>query len=274
MLAEVLYRRLTLLTLTAAAVTMVGCAWDGQGDGLGEFTSARVTAEESAVTDGEDSSEDDTPSEEEIAEDTAMALVEKWLGLLAEGDAKSADELVSPRIRAVDEDLRLFNTDFPKAADITRYAPSVVRKDAYGYTVTLKVIVTPHDDPESKVNADILVSIDSDGGAAVEYVTEIGSTAMRSRRVMRRAKQAYECAVNSLANMEKKTWSGMHHMGEGSRVTDDIEERLHPAKSEDFSVAVRDGEVMYVSWTDGGITERYPKAEEYEDLRESEPERS
>ncbi|HCJ42130.1 hypothetical protein [uncultured Ruminococcus sp.] len=272
MLAEVLHRRIKFLAGTAAAAMMLGgCTWDGYSDALSGQETA-VSGEELTV--GEDTAAADASltevSDEEIAEQTAMALVERWLGLLADGDGGAADELTAKRIRAVDSDFRLFNTDFPKAADISSYAPAVVKANAGGNTVTLKLTVIPRDAPENKVNADIIVSVDRDGSALIEYVTEIGSGNMRERKMLRRAKQAFDCAEKALAEIDGSPESGMYHRGEGSWLTEALEERMHPADNEDFSVAVRDGRIMYVCWSGGGITVRYPAAEKFDGLQQFE----
>ena len=270
MLAEVLHRvniRKTAAVLMTAAL-LTGCVWDGQEIPEPEDTKP---AADRTVTEDEDKADDSSSvpeDEDKSAEREARKLLDRWLGLMADGKGEEADELVSEQISSVDYDYRLFNTEFPGEAEVVRYAPAVVKENDSGRTVTLKVIVTPVDEPEKKVCADIDISIGENGDARIEDVTEIGSTAMVERRTLERAAQAYEVAVETFERMEPKPNDGMHHKGKGTLLTDTLENRFKPSSWEDFSVAVRDGKVMYVSWSSGEISQRYPKAPEVDGLIE------
>lgn len=265
MLAEVLYRvishRILAALLAAAMLMMSGCKWDGQ-----EIPETESTAAEVAVGDetGSGSAAEETSAEEDLTDDTveivAKELLERWLGLLAEGDERGAETLVSARVGNVDPEFRLLNTYYPGKADIVYYAPSVIRKSGSSDIVTLKITVIPEDDPNNKVNADIMVKVFADDSACIEYVTEIGSSVMKERKLYRKASQAYKKASEVYEKLDKKPTAGMHHMGEGSELTDAVEKKLRPSKDESFSIAVRDGKIMYVSWSRGIMSQRYPKA--------------
>jgi len=53
----------------------------------------------------------------------------------------------------------------------------------------------------------------------------------------------------------------MHHIGDGSELTETVREKTVPSDTESFSIAVRDKKLMYVSWSNGAYTMRYPKAQ-------------
>lgn len=236
---------------------LAGCKWDAQEITEIEDISARTShSADCETTVGEYADETDAADCEAVAKE----LLERWLGLLAEGDEAAAEELVSYRIGIVEPEFRLFNTEYPRAAEIAYYAPSAVEKDGIGTMVTLKVMVIPEDDAYDRVNADIMVWVSGNGSAYIEYITEMGSNMMTERKLYRRAARAYDEAVKLYGKLDPKPLEGMHHMGEGSELTGGIESKLRPSETESFSIAVRDGEVMYVSWSDGITTQRYPPA--------------
>ena len=263
MLAEVLYRvtRPRIFTAVLLAVMMLGgCEWDGAGQQL----DAETFSESEETTIAEDIESADVVFEAkdgDTPEDTAKAIFAEWLDRLAKGDSESAEELVAKRAGAVGTEFRLFNVYYPGDADIVYFAPSVITQRGSSTVVRLKATVSPKEDPQNKVNAEIMVRVTAQGKAVIEYISEIGSSATFDRNLDRRASLAYDIAQSVYDKLEKKPGNGMHHMGDGSQMTETVKNRLCPSDTEDFSIAVRDGKVMYVSWSDGIYSQRFPRAQ-------------
>ena len=247
-----------MIAAALAVIMLGGCEWDGAGTFENETFSenGETTAEQEISADGSV-----FPTEaEDNPEDTAKAVFAEWLERLANNDSEGAEELVSKRAGAVGAEFRLFNVDYPGEAEIVYFAPSVIKESGSGTAVTLKVTVSPKDEPDNKVSAEVTVRVTAQGKATIEYIAEVGNNATFERRLFRKASLAYEVAQGVYDKLEKKPGNGMHHNGDGTEMTETVRKRLCPSETEDFSIAVRDGKVMYVSWSDGIYSKRYPKA--------------
>ena len=272
MLAEVLYRiakrRLCITAALAVLLAMTGCKWDGQTVPEFEPTpTAETTAEEDTVSGAET---EDSPEEEPSAEERAKAVFEGWLDTLAAGDAEAAETVLARRLGAVEADYRLFNTDFPGEADVVYYAPPVIEESGSSTLVTLKATVIPKNEDFGKVSADVIVRLKADGEEQIEFIAEVGSNAMKERRLFRKAQTVYDAAVKEFAEIKPVPYDGIHHMGEGSDLTEFIEDKFKPSRAEYYYIAVRDGKIMYVCWCDDRLAQRYPKAPEVDGLIELE----
>lgn len=254
MLAEVLHRVKILCAAAVFALTSSGCEWDGAS----EFD--EVTAEDVVVSSDEDlTAAESIVLEQSPEEKAAKALLADWLELLADGDTEAAEEMTAGKLKATGSELRLFNETFPREADIAYYAPAAVSEKKSITTVTLRVTVTPADDHDNRVNAEVTVKIAADGSGKIVYLREIGSNAMDERALYHKAFMAYEAASEVFDSIKPVPFEGMHHMGDGSELTEAVREKMCPSSSESFSIAVRDKKLMYVSWSDGIYSQRYPK---------------
>lgn len=259
MLAEVLYRikKLPLLTAAVCALVLIsGCEWDGQE--IPEPNFIKTAAQE-------DDKYDNLP------EDQAKAMLEDWFGMLSRGEKDAARAKTAHRVGMLGADIRLFDTIFPGEADISYYAPSETARCGAGYMVTLKTLVTPNDDPETRLYSDFVISVSSKGDTQIEFITEIGSPEALDGMLYRKAYQAYNIAVDFYENAEDKPIGGIHHSYEGSELTNEIEAKMKPLYREYYEVAIRNGRVMYVSWSDESLTQRYPRAPETDELLDPGP---
>ena len=247
-----------------------GCRWDGQAipeieeSNEGRKNTIRKTASygvTAIVTDSED----------KTSEDIAKEVFCGWLELLAEGDIESADAYTSKEINETIPELRLFNTDYPGRADTEWYAPSDTERlgsEATGYfdKVTLRTAVTPEDDDTDFTMAEVVINVCDNGNVSIESITETETSVSEQRTIYGRAMLAYFAAKLELRRLDYTPESCMHHMEEGSDFTEAVRRRTNPREGESFSIAVREGKIMYVSWGEGSRSQRYPKAPASEEL--------
>ena len=255
MLAEVLYRVKKLFTAAAAAVfalTSAGCEWDDAEIPDADSVADKVTTEDETLTE-EETIEPETEDEVKLAK----AVFEKWLGLIAEGESETANEMLTDDLKAVAPRARLFNEDFPgKSAEY--FAPAVVTISYGKTTVTLKATVSSEVLPECSVRAEISVVITDDGSVKIDQIRELGD-ASDERKLFRRAYIAYKAAEEVFDEIDPVPFNGMHHMGSGSKLAEAVRKETCPVGDESFSIAVRDKRIMYVCWSNGSNSQIYPK---------------
>lgn len=259
MLAEVLHRVKKLFTAAAAAVfalTASGCEWDDAEIPDEESAADKVTSDDEILTEEEILLPEDPP---EIT--SAKEVFEKWLGYLAEGECDKADEMITERLRSQPSLSRLFNEYFPGKASVGYFAPATLSENDGEITVVLRAAVSSEILPECKVNAEVSVRIQADGNAAIDQLREIGSSSSDVRMLYRKAYIAYQAAAEIFDDIDPVPYGGMHHIGDGSELTETVREKTVPSDTESFSIAVRDKKLMYVSWSNGAYTMRYPKAQ-------------
>ena len=258
MLAEVLYRIKKVSLMTAAVCTAMlctGCEWDGVEIPEPEFDHVEMQA-------------DDPANEPEAL---AKTMLEEWFGLLSKGEKDTAKTYTADRVGKFGADIRLFDTIYPGEAEISYYAPAKSDMCGAGYLVTLKTLLIPKDLPETRLYSDFVISVSSKGETRIELITEVGAPEAMDGMLYRKAYQAYNLASDYYEQASEKPWGGIHHSYEGSEMTNMIEDRMKPLYREYYEVAIRNGRVMYVSWSDGSMTQRYPHAPETDELLELGP---
>lgn len=253
MLAEVLYRIKKLSLLSAVICTVIltsGCEWDNEK--IPDPYIIKTGTKEKKDYDNE-------------PEVQAKAMLEDWFGLLSQGEKDKARAMTADRLGVIGADMRLFDAIFPGEADMSYYAPSDTAICGAGYLVTLRTLVTPKDSPDTLMYTDFIISVSSKGDTRIELINEIGTPEALDGMLYRKAYQAYIIASDYYEQAQDKPDGGIHHSYEGSEMTNLIEAKMRPLYREYYEVAIRNGRVMYVSWSDESLTQRYPRAPEPSD---------
>lgn len=281
MLAEILYRvrPLELTAVTAACIFLCGCMHSGARakytrmieDNAAESTSAG----EAYGNDAGDPKEQEDSSQSPLRENsgltdaelviTARDTIESFVTLTAKKD-KHAGDFLGGDLSETEEDERLFNKDYPGEAKLTfDDFSAIVRRNGDEAEVAIRFSVEPENENMLAMEVRAKVGI-KNGEGRITSLEEIETAETMQRRAEDKAERLYRTAVEAYRLVTVDVEERMHHKGEGGQFMNLIDSSMYTfsdvEKDAGWSVAVYEGRVMYVSWSDSDGIARYPEGDQ------------